>query len=254
MLSMLLCSVAAQAQLGKKINLGKAASAVSQGVQSFTVSDAEIIEYTKEYIAWSDANNPLCKTTDKDAGKRAVAERLAKIVANVPADLVKSYNLDIQAYYVSDVNAFACANGSIRVFAGLMELMTDDQILAVIGHETGHVVNNDSKDAFVRALRVSALKDAVGAASGTAAKLTDSQLGELGAALANSQYSQKQEFQADAYGFDFMKKVGKDPSAMASSLNVLLDLSGNASQSTTAKWFSSHPDMQKRIAALNKKS
>jgi len=252
----LLCGVLANAQLGK-IKLDKAIDAASKGVKSFTVSDAEVIEYTNEYMSWMDANNPVCKTTDKDAGMKAVADRLAKIVSVIPADLAKSLRLNILPYYVVDVNAFACANGDVRVFAGLMDLMTDDEILAVIGHEIGHVANTDSKDAFVAALRVSALKDAVGAVGGnTVNKLNDSQLGGLAEALANSQYSQKQESAADAYGYEFLKKCGKDPGNMASSLGVLLKLqeeAGTPENSKYQKLFSSHPDLKKRIEALNKK-
>jgi putative metalloprotease len=251
-----LCSVGAQAQFDK-INKDKAISATAKGVASFTVSDAEVIQYTNEYMKWMDAHNPVCRTTDKDKGMKEFAERLAKIVAQVPADLIKDYKLNILAYYVVDVNAFACANGDIRVFAGLMELMTDDQILAVIGHEIGHVVNKDSKDAFVNALRISALKDAAGAAAGTtAAALSDSQLGDLAEALGNAQYSQKQENEADAYGYEFMKKCGKDPGSMASALEVLLKLQeeyGSAENSKFKSLFSSHPDLKKRIERLSKR-
>ncbi|MDR3272783.1 MAG: M48 family metalloprotease [Flavobacteriaceae bacterium] len=252
-----LCSYGTNAQIGK-IKLDKVTSAASKGVKSLTVSDAEIIEYTNEYMKWMDEHNELCQTTDKDKGKKAVAVRLGKIVSQIPADLVKSLNLKIKAYYVVDVNAFACANGDVRVLAGLMELMTDDQILAVIGHEIGHVANKDSKDAFVAALRMSALKDAAGAVGGsTVSTLSDSQLGDLAEQLGNSQFSQKQESAADAYGYEFLKKSGKDASNMASSLGVLLKLqqeAGSTENSKFQKLFSSHPDLKKRIETLNKKN
>ena len=252
----LLCNTLTKAQFGK-IKVDKAVNAASKGIRSLTVSDAEIVEYTNEYMKWMDEHNQVCKTTDADAGVKAVADRLAKIASAIPEDLSKSLNLNVLAYYVVDVNAFACANGDVRVFAGLMDLMTDDEILAVMGHEIGHVVNTDSKDAFVTALRVSALKDAAGAVGGnTVTALTDSQLGDLAETLANSQYSQKQESAADAYGFEFLKKCGKDPGNMASALGVLLKLqeeAGTPENSKFNKLFSSHPDLKKRIEALNQK-
>lgn len=250
------CSLSSHAQFGK-IKVDKAAKAVSKGVKSFTISDAEIIEYTNEYMNWMDTHNPLCKTDDKDAGKKAVAKRLADIASNIPEDLKKELNLDIQAYYVIDVNAFACANGDIRVFAALMDLMTDDQILGIIGHEIGHVANKDSKDAFVTALRMSALKETAGAVGGNNVQaLTDSQLGDLAESLSNAQFSQKQESQADDYGYEFLKKCGKDPQNMASALGVLLKLqedAGTPENSKFDKLFSSHPDLKKRIERLEKK-
>ena len=250
-----LVNIGANAQFGK-IKLDKVIDAASKGVKSLTLSDAEIIEYANEYMKWSDEHNPVCKTTDKDKGKKAIADRLAKIVSVIPEDLTNELNLNILPYYVIDVNAFACANGDIRVFAGLMDLLTDDEILAVIGHEIGHVTNKDTKDRFVTALRISALKDAAGAVGGNVAKLSDSQLGSLAEALSNAQYSQKQETGADVYGYEFLKTCGKDPGNMASSLGVLLKLqeeAGSAENSTFQNLFSSHPDLKKRIETLNKR-
>jgi putative metalloprotease len=255
-----LAGIAGHAQglpkLGGKVNTDKLVGAAVKGVQSLTITDAEVAQYAKEYVQHLDAKNPVCRTDDTDKGKRDVAARLAGIVSIIPADLAKELNLNILAYYVVDVNAFATASGDIRVFAGLMDLMTDDQALAVIGHEIGHVANKDSKDAFVTALRVSALKDAVGSVGGTAVKLTDSQLGQLAEAMANASYSQGQESQADVYGYEFLKKCGKDPANMASSLGVLLKLqeeAGSAQNSSLQSLFSSHPDLRKRMDALDKR-
>ena len=239
---------------GNKLDLLLGAAA--KGAQSLMVTDAEINQYAKEYMQYMDADNPVCRTTDSNATTRAIATRLANIVSAIPPDLKSNLNLNILAYNVKDVNAFATAGGDVRIFSGLMDIMTDDQVLAVVTHEIGHVANKDSKDAFVTALRISALKDVAGAVSSTAAKLTNSQLGQLAEAMANARYSQNQETQADAYGFDLLKRCGKDPANMASSLGVLLNLqtqAGSAQNSPLQSLFSSHPDLQKRIDALNRR-
>ena len=57
-----------------------------------------------------------------------------------------------------NVNAFACPDGSVRVFSSLMDMMTDEELLGVIGHEIGHVAHKDSKKRFRTALLTSALK------------------------------------------------------------------------------------------------
>lgn len=251
--TMCIISMPAHAQFGK-LNK-KHLEAATKGVKALTLSDADMAQYCEEYVQWLDEHNPLCSVNDTDAGKKAVAERLAKIVEQLPYKQVNGMNLDIQAYYVVDINAFACANGTIRVFAGLMEVMTDDEILAVIGHEIGHVANRDSKDAFKTALLTSALKDAVASTSGQAQALTESQLGSLSEALTNAQFSQKQENAADKYGYEFLKECGKDPKNMASSLGVLLKLqqeAGGGEDSRFNKLFSTHPDLDKRIANLEK--
>ena len=78
----------------------------------------------------------------------------------------------------------------------------------------------------------SAAKNAAGAVSGTVSKLTDSQLGDMAQALAGAQYSQKQEYEADEFGFQFCIDNGRDPYGMSNSLNKLLQLSESEAKSS----------------------
>ena len=59
----------ASAQFGKKINLGKALQAGKDVVSAVTLSDADIANMSKEYMAWMDTHNPLTKP-DTEYGKR----------------------------------------------------------------------------------------------------------------------------------------------------------------------------------------
>ena len=68
-----------------------------------------------------------------------------------------------------EVNAFACPDGSIRVFAGLMDIMDDDELYFIIGHEIGHVAGGDSADKLKLAYTVSGARRAVGAGQHTRA-------------------------------------------------------------------------------------
>jgi hypothetical protein len=40
--------------------------------------------------------------------------------------------VNYKVYMAKDVNAFAMANGCIRVYSGLMDMMTDNEVEAVI--------------------------------------------------------------------------------------------------------------------------
>lgn len=106
-----------------------------------------------------------------------------------------------------------------------------------------------------KALLTSALKDVVGSTGNTAAALTESQLGDLGEALANAQYSQKAEYAADDYGYELLKKCGKDAKSMASALRVIQKLQDDAGvdKSKTRQLFSTHPESGKRADKLEKK-
>ncbi len=243
------CALGAQAQFGKiKIDKSKVTKAAGDLVNAVTLTDADVAAICKEYVDWTDAHNPVCEVNSKDAGMKKYAQRLNKLIKNHTNE--DGLKLDIKVYYVVDQNAFACANGSIRVFAGLMDMLTDDELLGVIGHEIGHIKNGDSKDAMKNAYMVSAGRSAVSAAGGVAAALTDSQLGDLGEALAGAQFSQKQEYAADDYGYNFLKKNGYDAKGMASALRKIEQLQGSADKSKVNALFSSHPESGKRAKRL----
>lgn len=229
-----------------QFNLGKAVSGAMKAGKAATLTDAQMAQYVKESIDWMDKHNQVCADDDP------YTVRLKKLTEGLTE--VEGIKLNFKVYYVIDVNAFACPDGSVRVFSSLMDLMTDDELLGVIGHELGHVALKHSKKAYRTALLTSALKDGIAATGGKAAALTDSQLGDLGEAFMNSQFSQKEESQADDYGYDFLKKNGKNPWAIALSfekLKKLEDEAGSGNAGKLDKMFSSHPDTAKRIKKMS---
>lgn len=162
--------------------------------------------------------------------------------------------MNFKVYNVIDVNAFACPDGSVRVFAALMDKMNDDELLGVIGHEIGHVLKHHSKNAFRTELLTGALKDGIASTGGKAAALTESQLGSLTQSLVNAKYSQKQESEADDCGYDFLVANGRNPWGMVMAFEKLNSMSdGQASPSYVQKLFSSHPDTKKRIEKMTKR-
>lgn len=234
----------ASAQFGNlKLN-DRAISAAGKGLKSVTFSSEDADRLAHEAVQWMDEHNkvappssPYAKRLEKIFGKHRYEDGLA---------------LNYKVYLVTDVNAFACADGSVRVFSALMDLMTDDELLAVIGHEIGHVKNNDSRDAVREAYRRAAISDAVSSQNSTVAKLSDSQLGDFANALLSSKYSRKQESEADRYSYNFLKRHGYNVMAEASAFRKLAALSGGAQQSKSEQMLSSHPDSESRAAAVEK--
>lgn len=232
-----------------QFNLKKAVGGAAKAVKAATLTDADVQNYVKEYIDWMDKHNQVCPDDNPYAIR---LKRLTSGLTNV-----EGIPLNFKVYYVIDVNAFACADGSVRVFSSLMDIMTDEELLGVIGHEIGHVAHKDSKNAFRTALLTSALKDGVSSTNGKAAALSDSQLGDLGEALLNATYSQQQESNADAYGYEFLKKNNKNPWAIALSFEKLKKLEEDAGYKKDSKWkrmFSSHPDLDKRIKTMSERA
>ncbi|MCM1369387.1 MAG: M48 family metallopeptidase [Candidatus Amulumruptor caecigallinarius] len=213
-------------------------------VKSFTISDNQVKEYVHQFVVQSDKEN---KVADSNS---AYGKRLSKIVSGI--DEVEGQPLNFKVYITKDINAFACADGSVRVYSGLMDVMNDDEVLGVIGHEIGHVAHHDTKNAMKTALRTTAFRDVLGADTGVIGTLSKSQLGALGETLVNSKYSQSQESNADTYAYHFLKENGKNPLVLALAFKKLGELESSGKASLVQKLFSSHPETSKRISKIEK--
>lgn len=236
------CSVAQNLDMSRLMQGG------AKIAQSMTISNDEIQSYVKSYVAQSDAKNTVCGPND------AYTKRLSNILSGITN--VEGIPVNFKVYKTNDINAFACADGSIRVYSGLMDVMTDDEVLGVIGHEMGHVAHQDTKNAFKNALQTAALMDVIASTGSTAASLTDSQFGAIAQNLASAKYSQSQENNADDYGYTFLKKNGKNPAAMVKAfqkLKQMEDASGSTKSAGMAQLFSTHPDINKRISRMQAK-
>ena len=229
-----------------QFNLGKAVGGAAKAVKAATLTDADVANYVKEYITWMDQHNQVC------ADDNPYAIRLKKLTEGLTN--VEGIPLNFKVYYVIDVNAFACADGSVRVFSSLMDIMTDDELLAIIGHEIGHVKNEDTKDAIKAAYTRAALQEAGSAASSTVKALSESQIGEMAEAMLDAKHSKKQESQADEYSYNFMKKHGYNVVGVYTAFKKLALLSGGETQSRFQKMMSSHPDSEKRAEAAKKRA
>lgn len=232
---------------GKKLNTAKLISAGKDAAQAVTLSDQDIADLSREAVAWMDEHNPVAPESSEYAAR---LKRLTQGITDADG-----LPLNFKVYLVVDINAFACGDGSIRVFSSLMDIMDDDQLMAIIGHEIGHVVHADVKHAMKTAYMASAARNAAGAVEGSVvAKLSESQLGDLVSAFTDAQFSQKQEYAADEYGFQFAVKHGFSPYAMHSALNKLVELSKGEKASLVQKMFSSHPDTEKRAEKMKERA
>ena len=218
--------------------------------QAAALTDAQVQSYVGQYVQQLDAQSTVLPESN------AYVKRVRKMTSGITQ--VNGTALNFKVYKTDDVNAFACADGSVRIYTGLLDAMTDDEVLGVLGHEIGHVALEHSLKQFKQALLTSAMRDAIVSTGGTVAVLTASQLGDIGESLVSAKFSRKQESQADEYGYDFLKAAGKNPWAMAMAFEELQKLStGSTASGTTAaagtavsQLFSSHPATQARIDTM----
>ena len=146
---------------------------------------------------------------------------------------------------VDDVNAFAMADGTIRLYSGLMQMMNDQELLFVIGHEMGHVARQHIRKKMVLAYAASAIRKGVAAQQdGRAGELARSAVGDFVQKLLNAQFSQQEEREADDYGLDFMQSRGLNGESAVTALHKLATLGKNH------HFLSSHPAPEKRAKRL----
>ena len=242
----ILC-LAAVVSVSAQFNLNKAIGGAAKAAKALTLTDAEMAAYVKESVDWMDEHNTVLPDDN------TYTVRLKKLTEGVTdADGIP---LNFKVYDVIDINAFACPDGSVRVFSSLMDIMNDDELMGIIGHEIGHVLKHHSKNAFRTQLLTGAAKDAVSAAGGVAAKLSDSQLGSLATSLVDAKYSQKQEKEADNCGYDFLVANGRNPWGMVMAFEKMMKMEqeAGAQSSYVQKMFSSHPETKSRIEAMTKR-
>lgn len=183
-------------------------------------------------------------------------------------------------------NAFATgrspSHASVAVTAGLMDIMDDDEMEGVIAHELSHVRNYDILTSSIAATLAGAItwiasmgrwalifggwggsRDNDRGGGGLAALLMII-VAPLAALLLQLGISRQREFEADASGARMVghpyglmkaleklgaynKKIPMDVSPSTSSLFIVAPLMGG---NTLMSLFSTHPPLEKRIAAL----
>ena len=216
-------------------------------LQAATLKDRHVLEMARKYIAYTDSQNTIPPSDNP------YSERLERLTSRYIA--VNDVPLNFKVYKTNQINAFATADGSIRVFSGLMDRMSDEELMAIIGHEMGHIRNSDTLHAMRKAYLTSAARNALGAAGGVLGSLGSSQWGSIAEKLAESHFSKSQEYAADDFSFGFLQRNGYHPLAMADALEKIHRLAEQAGNKPDAilQLFSTHPDSLDRAARIRTK-
>lgn len=139
------------------------------------------------------------------------------------------------------LNAFATTGGFVYVNSGLLSAADNEAELAgVVGHEIGHICNNDFIHKMQQAVLEQGLASAVGVDQNTLVKLA-TQL------VVNLPNSRQDEFNADAKGQKYLERAGYDSHGLVNFLSKLLKM---PSQPT---FLSNHPGTPERISMLEQK-
>lgn len=211
----------------EQTNLPLAVEAGMDVVQTLSLTDAQVYGISVAAAGEADGKNRVAP-----AGN-AYGQRLERLVSNHLAEEGMRFNYKI--YLDPTVNAFAMADGSIRIYSGLMDMMDDDELRFVIGHEMGHVLKKHIRKKLILAYAGRAVRKGVASQENLAGDIARSALGDVAEQLLNAQFSQGEEREADDHGLVFLRKNGYRPEAAVSALDKLVTLGDDHS------FLASHP-------------
>ncbi len=221
-------------------SMGDIMGSAKKITQALTVSDEQMVAYFGQMSDEMDRQNPVAPAGNP------YAVRLAKLTQGL--DSYDGLNLDIKAYLVDDVNAFAMGDGTVRVYSGLMDKMNDDEVRCVIGHEIGHVKLEHGQKRMRRALQQDAALSVAGTASSGVRQIANSELGGLLQNVMYAQHSQKAEIASDDYALGFMAARGYNREACATAMDKLAALGGGGGIAL----LQTHPNPAARAKRMRK--
>jgi predicted Zn-dependent protease len=145
------------------------------------------------------------------------------------------------------INAFAIPGGEIVVYSGLLDrLDTPHMLVALLGHETGHVAGRHSLISLIRELAAKGLLLVIlNDVNGLAAILLS-----RADMLQQLAYTRQLELAADRFSLTTLQRLGFSPDALVRLLEMLQK---SASTSAEAPEFlSTHPAPKTRISEIKK--
>jgi len=142
------------------------------------------------------------------------------------------------------VNAFALPGGTIVILDEMVRrTAADDRLVAVVGHELGHVARHHSTQSLLKAAGIGAFASLLwGDFSGQAASIP--------VVFAMLDYSRAAEREADEDAVRFLHAAGRSAKPMFDALCLLADVERELGMKGVPRLLSSHPDIEERLARV----
>lgn len=153
-------------------------------------------------------------------------------------------------------NAWALPGGKIAINRGLlMQLNSEAELAAVLGHEVVHAAARHSAQQMSRGMLLQ------GGLVVAQVATSDSDYGGLavagagiGAQLMLQRYGRAAELESDRYGMEFMQKAGYDPQGAVTLQETFVRMNDRKDAGWLAGLFASHPPSQERLDANRKRA
>ncbi len=206
-------------------------------------------EIAGDFITYLDSHNLIIYDQEITWTLQMIMDRLADHIEG------PVYPFKIHVVRDRSVNAFAIPDGHIFINVGTLLFIKDlDELAAVIAHEIGHAQMRHIAEQFEAQKKISTAT-IVGIIAGT---LLSAANPEVGAALLYSSmggsenirlaYTRSNEYEADEFGRNLMKRSGMDPSGMTRFLIRMQTFTGGVD---APEYLLTHPYTENRIASVS---
>jgi len=183
-------------------SMTSAVKAASDMTRAMVISDEEMYKLDNEDIVKWDDNQTVAKEIDQ------YYLDLQKIVKKIPLPEDLEVKLDIKVYMNPFLYIFSKSNGAIRVNSGIVELLDDNEILFLMAHEIAHIANKDHIRSYRKAHSMYALENAVNMSGETVGSMANGVLESVTSSMRKSEFQKDEEFDADEFAIDVLKKYG----------------------------------------------
>lgn len=176
-------------------------------------------------------NEQICRDEDKQsivlANDHAISQRLNRFIQFLP-NTINNIQLNYKVYLNTTPNAWSSASGCIRLNSGLIKQLSDDELLAVIAHEQGHIALKHAINSFQHAPYIEIYDKA-----------------NKTVVMIKKETAQQNEIDADNYAIEILRKQKLNPTAL---ISMLMKMPVHNDVDLT-----SHPAISKRINHISQK-
>ncbi len=208
------------------------------------------VQLGNEYSAKVEQEFPIYNDSESERYIENVGQRLVNAIPNEFQESAFRYRFKI--VNTRDINAFALPGGPMYVNRGLIEVARNEgEMAGVMAHEISHVALRHGTAQATRQSNPLTQLGMLGAIIGGAI-IGGNAGAQLGAALFAGnfilKYSREYETNADILGARIMADAGYDPEDLA---NMFKTIAAQSQGGRPPEWLSSHPDPERRYAAIN---
>lgn len=173
--------------------------------------------------------------------QRRLSARFAEAAAQAAPGVAVKLEFLRESKKAAGFNAFALPHGGIVVFDGLAQSLSDDELMAVLGHELGHVVHRHGMENVLRSFGLFSVAGVVLSDFSTVAAT-------MAATLQGMRYGREAEREADAYARQFIAQQGLPPQTLAAVWLKFKAEERRLGAGGIPDWLSTHPATDERLA------